>query len=448
LFELCGPATLADIPTYGNTNLIWYDSNGTLLPPPLEDYPLADGEIYYVAQSGGGGCESTLQTELIISITTDKPKKPLVETPQYFCDGALVGNLVKPNNQILWYAEESGGEPLKEDTKLITGTYFAAQKAGDCESEERTEVKVFIDKYPKPVVAPTQTICGMTNPTLGDLTVIGTGIRWYEKEDDNIPLPLDTPITDGEKYWVAQSLGNCESDRVEVTIMAKCYKPYGTVFPFVHTNDPVYNSLFETTAKLYIMPPETILDKINYIRNQNPIQTAIVTYYDCENDTIIGAPKDPGTIGATNNFGEPIRWDAIGISFPGVPNTTLLTETDNCTFKPIGKYKFTDVAPGKYIMAITRKGFLVRYGVITVAGDNYLGHREILGGDVNGDLKINGEDLSVIRTKISSYGNTMYNPGYDLCGSKSVSPNELSIIRTNNNADTTIYKETEDWINP
>jgi len=222
----------------------------------------------------------------------------------------------------------------------------------------------------------------------------------------------------------------------------------GTVFPFVHTGDESFDNQFVTKAALYEMPPTNTLDKIGYLRKQDAIQETLVTYYDCSVDEpIIGAPKNPGTMGNFNNPGLPIRWQDIGIT-PGTPDTDTLTETDYCTESPIGKFTFKDVAPGDYVIVISRPGFLTRYGVIHVTSDDYLGHRELLGGDVNGDMKVDEKDYSAIRSKESVYGNATYNVIYDLTGDGGINATDFNIIRVNFGAHNTIYQETERWVNP
>ena len=447
LFEFCEPTlptpplTVADIPTFGNTNLVWYNAGGTELTPPLSDYLIADGDIFYVAQSGGGTCISTNRTQVNISFVTETPDAPLMETEQHFCEGALVGNLAKPNTQIVWY---KAGEttPLADDELLEQITYEATQKAGDCESD-RVEVEVILDQYPEPVTLANQ--CYKPGMTLADLVIIGAGIKWYQSGVG--PLPLTHSIDAGDKYTATQSAGTCESDPVEITIVAQCYDPYGTVFPFVNTVDVAYNNQFETMAKLYPLPPAVTIDKIGYVRKIASVYSSRVTYYDCtKDDPIVGAPKNPGAMGNYNNPGFPINWSSIGIS-AGIPNSATTSLSDRCTVAPIGKYKFKDVAPGLYVIEITRKGFLTRYGVINVTGSNYLGHREILGGDVNGDIAINAKDLSAISSKKTNYGTPIYNATYDLMGQKKVSSNDVKIISLNFNAYITIYKETDDWAN-
>ena len=195
------------------------------------------------------------------------------------------------------------------------------------------------------------------------------------------------------------------------------------------------------------MPPATIFDKIGYIRRQNSIRTVQATYYDClVDEVIVGAPVNPGIMGRTDNPGLPIRWEDINVVVVRDPDVPTLSEAEKCPYSHIGKYKFEDITAGSYVIEITRPGFLTRYGVITVEGDDYLGHREILAGDVNGDMMITEKDLSTIRTKISNYGSSLYNAAYDLRGTRGVSSGDINIIGINLGAYCTIYQETFDFI--
>jgi len=283
---------------------------------------------------------------------------------------------------------------------------------------------------------------------LSDLIISGIGIRWYEEEtgDNEILSPATTVALPGSTYYASQTIGSCESDRIPIEIVADCYSPKGTIFPFVNTADDDYNELFVTTAKLYAMPPTTIFDKIGYIRKQIPIQTVKVSLYECGVDFIEGAPKHPGMMGRTDNPGKPILWGKIineELISIGTPSSITVSGVGDCPDSHIGKYIFTNIAPGDYVLEIARKGFLTRYGKITVEGDNYLGHREILGGDINGDLMITEKDLSTIRTKITNYGSSLYNAAYDLRGTKGVSSGDVSIISFNLGAYSDIYEEAE-----
>jgi hypothetical protein len=148
----------------------------------------------------------------------------------------------------------------------------------------------------------------------------------------------------------------------------------------------------------------------------------------------------------TNNPGLPIRWEDLMIPVLSDPDATPLTETDYCSTAPIGKYAFENIAGGNYVLEISRPGFLTRYGVITVEGDDYLGHRELLAGDVNGDLMINEKDLSAVRLKTGEYGSAAYDSKYDLNGDQSCNNSDAGIVRFNLGAYCTIYQETFDFV--
>ena len=112
----------------------------------------------------------------------------------------------------------------------------------------------------------------------------------------------------------------------------------------------------------------------------------------------------------------------------------------------IGKYTLTDVAPGDYVLEIARAGFLPRYGRISVssASNPYIGHREILAGDINNDLTINDKDLSAIRTRVELYGSPIYDSRYDFNGDKQTNNVDVDVIRVNLGASVLIYQETVD----
>ena len=444
---LCSPATLADIPTNGNTNIVWYDAavDGSVVPTTTN---LNNGDIYYATLTGGGTCESIQRKEVNIVINSTTPDAPTMRNPQHLCDGAIVANLTTPNNQILWY--DAGNNLLPNDTKLETGTYFAIQKAGGCLSALSDTVNVLIDQYPPPIAPTTQTTCGGKIIHVSDLTITGAGIQWYDENHVPITDPTTETVTDGKTYYATQSTGMCESNSIAILVTDDCYSPYGTIFPFIQTGDPSFDARFITTVSLYTAPPTAVLDKLGYIRRQTPIHRITASLYDCTLDTIAGAPKYPGSVGRTDNPGLPIRWDVIGITNSGIPNTDTLTYTDNCIADTvsIGKYKFENIAPGRYVIEIARQGFLTRYAEITVTGNNYLGHRELLGGDINGDMMINEKDLSAIQSKTNTgYGSGGYNHVYDFDGNKSINSDDVNIIRLNLNAYPTIYQETEDWVN-
>ena len=440
-----GNLTLADIATNGNTNIIWYNqsSGGDTL---LLNTPLANGTSYYAAQTAGT-CQSTARTAVFVTFGNTSPDSVIIDSPQYFCQGALIGNIAVPHNQIVWYAAKTGGDTLSRETMLSHGAiYYAAHKAGDCESEKRTPVLIYLTAFGKPEAPSPQSNCA-GKKTLADLTIIGSGIVWYDAEiGGNVLLPT-TSLVSGKTYYAAQTAVNCAGERLGIEIVETCFTLVGTVFPFVQTDDPTFNALFPITVRLYAVPSQK---NISFLNTQQPLYTTQATFYNGETDFIAGTPKYPGALAITNNPGLPIDWKDIS-KLSENPDTTSLTPMDTIPIPAdmMGKYEFKDIPMGNYLLVISRPGFLTRIGKIKVeAGKEYLGHREILAGDVDANYRINVTDVSNVRGRYQAeWGvHNEYNPLYDLDGNGEIDSSDIDYTYFNLGATFSIYREYKEWV--
>ena len=101
---------------------------------------------------------------------------------------------------------------------------------------------------------------------------------------------------------------------------------------------------------------------------------------------------------------------------------------------------------------IKRAGFIPRVGLIIVGGDEIqlLGHREIIGGDVNGDRIIDGADVALItKNNAISTDDPAYHPIYDINGNGSVDITDVSLIGPGSSFtgfEPEVYRETKEWI--
>ena len=202
----CDNATVADLAATGD-NLAWYAdaTGGTAL---ADDTALATG-TYYVSQTLND-CEGPRTAVAVTIQVTEAP----VATDLTLCEGATVADLTAEGTDILWYADETGGEPLAGDDVLISGTtYYASQTVNGCESATRTAVAVTITVTPAPTGEAAQVVG--ENATFANLTVEGTDIVWYANAEDaaNHVNPLDpaTILEDGVIYYATQTLDGCES---------------------------------------------------------------------------------------------------------------------------------------------------------------------------------------------------------------------------------------------
>jgi len=437
-----GSLKISDIATNGNTNIVWYE-NETGGNPLALTAPLAAKKYYATVKAGN--CQSAPRIPIVITFTTNNPSAPEIESPQYFCEGAMIGNIAVPNNQILWY--NANGELLSAEHLLVhNGKYYAEQKAGSCYSSSRTEVTVQLTAPLAPEMPEKQGICGKA--TLADLLVTGAGIVWYNAPMYGDKLPLSTELHVGYDYWAAQSsMGDCEGARAKVTITDSCYTVYGTMFPFVYDEGATeFNAEFPVSVKLYAVPAKDGNNPILSILSAGALYTTQAVYYD-GTIHIPGTPKDPGSIGAFDNPGETINWDDIGKT-PGTPDNTPVAAKGDFPDPPVGMFKFENVKPGSYILEIYRKGYIIRWGEVEIDKHGMsLGHRELIAGDINDDLVVDFADLSWTNAKNASYPDALYDSRFDLNGDGNVDGEDIQILMNNFGAYMGTYEETFNWVN-
>jgi len=440
--ELCGDElTIANIATDGNTNIVWYDAptGGT----KLELTETLENNTTYYAALAAGDCESELRTAVLVHLGTFTIATPDVATPQTFCEGALIANIAVPNNQIAWYLTAIGGEPLAATYVLQHDvTYYAALVAGECESQVRKAVDIELGTMSAPILASVQGICGKA--TLADLVVTGAGVVWFATETGTQPLPLTDSLEVGKTYWAAQtSVGLCASIRASVTITDSCYQVFGTIFPFVASGSTTFDDLFTVTVNLYAVPPMGTIDPIQTIIDSKPLYTTTATNYDGK-VFVENTPKYPGEMGKAGNPGLPLDWSVVGKT-PEMANNEVLLK-DSVPTAPIGLYTFTNVKKGDYILEIYRPGFLIRWGKVSVDEHGMtLGHREILAGDITGDLWIEVSDISYLKALLGNTYTEGYDPKYDFNGDGTIDSRDLNFLLFNLDAFFGIYEETIDW---
>lgn len=133
---------------------------------------------------------------------------------QEFCAGAKVADLVAEGTEIKWYASADSIEALDGTEELVSGSYFVTQTIEGCESE-KLEVEVIVNEMVALPTSEDQTFCGTA--TIADLVAEGTEIKWYDSIDAVEALEGTTELVSGT-YFVSQTIGICESGRLEVNV--------------------------------------------------------------------------------------------------------------------------------------------------------------------------------------------------------------------------------------
>jgi subtilisin family serine protease len=227
------------------------------------------------------------------------------------------------------------------------------------------------------------------------------------------------------------------------------YNVIGTVFPFVYYNYPPLDNLFNITASLYAVPAYTTKKSvvINAVLNSAPVCSTTVVRYDAAIHYVPGTPKNPGYIGALDNPGEPIDWSIIN-KIPGTPDNTPAAPGEQPTC-PVGLYSFPTVAPGNYLLVLSRLGYVIRLTEITVpqGGILFAGHRELVAGDVNGDHEVDVNDVNDIYYNLgyNYFYDPQYNAKYDLNGSGDVDIGDVSLAKGLQGFKPRGYLDTQVW---
>lgn len=80
---------------------------------------------------------------------------------------------------------------------------------------------------PTPISEENQTL--IEGATIDDIEITGQGIIWYADEELTQPLVTTEELTDGTTYYATQTIGNCESESIAVTItLYTCQTPAPT----------------------------------------------------------------------------------------------------------------------------------------------------------------------------------------------------------------------------
>ena len=217
--------TVADL-SVNEPTIVWYTSaSSTISNTALNPNTALVSGKYYATQKVNG-CESVERLE--VTVTVNDPAKPTTSSAtQSFCaiDTKKITDLSVNEPTIVWYTSASStisNTALNPNTALVNGKYYAAQKVGLCESDERLEVTVTVNDPAKPTTSSaTQSFCAIDTKKITDLSVNEPTIVWYTSASStisNTALNPNTALVSG-KYYATQKVNGCESSqRLEITL--------------------------------------------------------------------------------------------------------------------------------------------------------------------------------------------------------------------------------------
>jgi hypothetical protein len=210
--------TLADLDVTGE-NLTWYSDEALTSEIPATTVAV-DGATYYVTQTVGECTGDALAIEVAVVDPCAGILAPVGAPEQELEPGQTLADLDVAGENLTWYADEALTIEIPATTVAVNETvYYVTQTIGECTSEALAIEVEFADPceaLEEPEGEDEQEYT--TGETLADLDVTGENLTWYADEELTTVLPETTLLVDGTTYYVTQTVGECTSDALDVTV--------------------------------------------------------------------------------------------------------------------------------------------------------------------------------------------------------------------------------------
>lgn len=206
-----------------NNSGTWTDSSNNTISNTLNitGFTVAGSPYTFNYTIDNGTCTDT---EPITITIEPAPESGTPNAPLEFCASELTAgqtvdlfDLLEGEDQTGIWNDDNGSSALTGNTLTVDGlgdgTYnftFDIDAVGSCDDVLVT-VTVIINDPPPPTASPTQSFCDAG--TVGDITVNGTNIQWYEQATGGTPISGTIDLTDGGMYYATQTdpTTGCES---------------------------------------------------------------------------------------------------------------------------------------------------------------------------------------------------------------------------------------------
>ena len=319
----------------GGTAYSWTGPNGFSTSeqnPSITNASILNTGIYTCYISGTGDCDNSYSVNIKVEDITP-PMLNILTLPN------ITGNCLTVITAIPTATDNCSGnivgttaDPLQYS---LPGNYIIHWIYDDGNGNVSTQNQnVIITSEPLPSVNAVQDFCLIDNPTISNIQITGTSIKWYDLS--GTLLNTNTPLVDGTKYFATQTLNGCESAQKEISVNVNNPNPPtgNAAQDFCSAQNPTISNIIVTgqNIKWYdvsgnLLPPTTpLLDGQFYYGTQ--------TVNSCES-----LQKIPVKVNVTNG-GIP----ANDYAETFCNDTTSNTKTDN-----LNNYKGNLIAnPGNY----------------------------------------------------------------------------------------------------
>ncbi len=192
--------------------------------------------ITWKYDDGNGNIETQTQKVEI----TPQPL-PIANSTQIFCkiNQPKISDILVTATNPKWY--DASGNIISSSTPLTDNTkYYLTQNSSGCESAKKEVLITLSDPNP-PTGKTIQDFCSASNPTLQNIIITGTNIKWYNNLGNLIPDT--TPLINGTTYYASQTINSCEGmQKLAIKVnVATNYLSANDYLPAAFCNDTTAN---------------------------------------------------------------------------------------------------------------------------------------------------------------------------------------------------------------
>ncbi|WP_348824544.1 T9SS type B sorting domain-containing protein [Flavobacterium aestuarii] len=182
------------------------------------------------SQNNGIADDSSYQSSILgwpsnyflMKFSEDIISLPKISTNSPICIGKTLELKASGGTDYAWtgpngFASSDQNPIITNATSLNNGEYSCAITGADI-CNTTLKINIIVGNTPPPTGDTNQPFCTGQNPTIANIQVTGTSIKWYDDAALGNLLTDSTPLSNGITYYASQTLNSCESARFGVTV--------------------------------------------------------------------------------------------------------------------------------------------------------------------------------------------------------------------------------------
>jgi gliding motility-associated-like protein len=269
----------------GGTVYTWTGPNGfTSIQqnPTINNATATQSGVYSCAITGSGGCDNTVTFNVLVGDVV-KPVPNVIPLPTVNGDCNTTISIPTATDNCAGNINGTTTNPLSYS---LPGNYTITWNYNDGNGNTETQTQsIVITAVSLPTSLSPQKFCIQQSATLNDISITGTNIKWYDAATAGNLLTGTTVLQNGITYYASQTLNNCESLRIPITIQIQSTPvPIGTNQSFCATQNAILNDVTVngTTIKWYSSAISTIDLPTTTLLADNTTYYATQTLIGCE----------------------------------------------------------------------------------------------------------------------------------------------------------------------